>query len=216
MTDNTQPEALDLADWLESVGGGPSAKRCAALLREQHAPLDDQQWTIAALNSCIGRETTTENLTVVGRLEARIADLEAQLEAIGAGGVNGPLVGRASLSANAGEPMFWVRLCGDGLYEGPIHNARIEEVRKQSGVWSPLYLAAPPTAHAAGWRPIETAPRDGTEVLANTSGLGRVVVYWDDGESQWGTGLGYLDRDAPTHWMPLPPPPTSAEGVEHG
>ncbi len=29
MTDNTQPEALDLADWLEAVGGGPSAKRCA-------------------------------------------------------------------------------------------------------------------------------------------------------------------------------------------
>lgn len=37
MTDNTQPEALYLADWLEAVGGGPSAKRCAALLREQHA-----------------------------------------------------------------------------------------------------------------------------------------------------------------------------------
>ena len=36
MTDNTQPEAFDLADWLEAVGGGPSAKRCAALLREQH------------------------------------------------------------------------------------------------------------------------------------------------------------------------------------
>lgn len=33
----TQPEALRLADWLESVGGGPSAKRCAELLREQHA-----------------------------------------------------------------------------------------------------------------------------------------------------------------------------------
>ena len=37
MTDDTQPEAMDLADWLEAVGGGPSAKRCAALLREQHA-----------------------------------------------------------------------------------------------------------------------------------------------------------------------------------
>ena len=30
MRDNTKPEALDLADWLEAVGGGPSAKRCAA------------------------------------------------------------------------------------------------------------------------------------------------------------------------------------------
>ena len=54
MTDNTQPEAMDLADWLEAVGGGPSAKRCAALLREQHA---------------------------------RIAELESELEAVGAGGV---------------------------------------------------------------------------------------------------------------------------------
>ena len=54
MTDNTQPEAMDLADWLEAVGGGPSAKRCAALLRRQHA---------------------------------RIAELESEQEAVGAGGV---------------------------------------------------------------------------------------------------------------------------------
>jgi hypothetical protein len=58
-----QPEALDLADWLEAVGGGPSAKRCAALLREQHA---------------------------------RIAELESELEAVGAGGVSGPLMGIAA------------------------------------------------------------------------------------------------------------------------
>ena len=63
MTDNTQPEAMDLADWLEAVGGGPSAKRCAALLREQHA---------------------------------RIAELESELEAVGAGGVSGPLMGIAA------------------------------------------------------------------------------------------------------------------------
>lgn len=46
------------------------------------------------------------------------------------------------------EPMFWVRLCSDGLYEGPIHNARIEKVRKQSGAWSPLYLHAAPAVTA--------------------------------------------------------------------
>ena len=63
MTDNTKPEAFDLADWLEAVGGGPSAKRCAALLREQHA---------------------------------RIAELESELEAVGAGGVSGPPMGIAA------------------------------------------------------------------------------------------------------------------------
>ena len=71
MRDDTQPEAMDLADWLEAIGGGPSAKRCAALLREQHA---------------------------------RIAELESELEAVGAGGVSGPLVGRAALSASPTPP----------------------------------------------------------------------------------------------------------------
>ena len=60
-----QPEALDLADWLIGVGGGPSAQRAAALLRSQHA---------------------------------RITELEAQLEAVGAGGV-GPLIADAGFDA---------------------------------------------------------------------------------------------------------------------
>lgn len=45
------------------------------------------------------------------------------------------------------EPLFWYRPCGDGFYEGPIHNAQIERVRQQSGVWVPLY-PAPPAAVA--------------------------------------------------------------------
>ncbi len=42
------------------------------------------------------------------------------------------------------EPLFWVRLCSDGSYEGPLHNDRIEGVRKRSGAWSPLYLGSSP------------------------------------------------------------------------
>lgn len=44
------------------------------------------------------------------------------------------------------EPMFWVRLCSDGGYEGPIHNASIEKVRRESGVWQPLFLGGPEAA----------------------------------------------------------------------
>jgi hypothetical protein len=282
MTDNTKPEALDLAEWLEAVGGGPSAKRCAALLREQHA---------------------------------RIAELESELEAVGAGGVSGPMMGQpqampdltaltergakawTAVDAQALREGRWYMVTHGGVaalcedrrdaekeakdadmawpHSGPHRavqlveastagftaadmatasaqgfrdgvasvaaNARepVYQARYQKWFWqdssrecyeylqSPENTCAedwetrilythPPTAQAEGWRPISTAPRDGTEVLADTSGLGRVVVYWDDEESQWGTGLGYLDRGAPTHWMPLPPPPTSAEGVEHG
>jgi len=51
---------------------------------------------------------------------------------------------RAAIDASEQEPMFWVRICSDGMYEGPIHNARIESVRSQSGAWSPLYLHAAP------------------------------------------------------------------------
>ena len=42
------------------------------------------------------------------------------------------------------EPMFYVRLCSDGTYEGPIHARVIERVRVESGAWSPLYLSASP------------------------------------------------------------------------
>jgi hypothetical protein len=45
-------------------------------------------------------------------------------------------------SALDAEPLFWYRPCCDGeMYEGPIHNAQIEKVRKESGVWIPLYPA---------------------------------------------------------------------------
>ena len=50
----------------------------------------------------------------------------------------------AKLQATQAEPMFWVRLRSDGGYEGPIHNAVIEDVRRMSGAWHPLYLGSEP------------------------------------------------------------------------
>jgi hypothetical protein len=61
---------------------------------------------------------------------------------------------------------------------------------------------------APSWRPIETAPKDGREVLIFVGGyyIGGVVV------AEWREGSGWSDWDAdlwnPTHWMPLPAPPT--------
>jgi len=65
------------------------------------------------------------------------------------------------------------------------------------------------------WQPIETAPKDGDDILVLWSdpGAGCLVVSWEDKPRQpgwnWATldGLSY-HADAFSHWMPLPDPPT--------
>lgn len=62
-----------------------------------------------------------------------------------------------------------------------------------------------------GWRPIETAPKDETEIVGHDQKTGTSHVTWAD---RWGD---WYDRDShyyseappfqPTHWMPLPTPP---------
>jgi hypothetical protein len=62
-----------------------------------------------------------------------------------------------------------------------------------------------------GWKPIETAPKDGTQVLLTGVGLDRWI-------STGHYKNGWLDDDGPgrlhnvTHWMPLPEPPNQKEG----
>ena len=62
------------------------------------------------------------------------------------------------------------------------------------------------------WQPIETAPRDGTEILVWRTRLQRACVawwfgrWWDiSGRDMWG------DENQPTHWQPLPGPPKEGE-----
>jgi hypothetical protein len=79
------------------------------------------------------------------------------------------------------------------------------------------------------WQPIETAPRDGSELLgwfpyharADTGGS-VFVIRWNNerhhnkpkphfSASGWAWGVLDLRRHQPTHWMPLPARPESAK-----
>jgi hypothetical protein len=73
------------------------------------------------------------------------------------------------------------------------------------------------SADTNGWMAIETAPRDGTQVLVGVW----VVGYYNGSERRWscwtigvqgsgGFGCDGEWGDEPTHWMPLPPAPVSA------
>lgn len=61
------------------------------------------------------------------------------------------------------EPLFWYRPRSDGVYEGPLHNGQIEDVRKASGAWVPLFagaapVSAEPVAVPKGWRLVPVSP----------------------------------------------------------
>jgi hypothetical protein len=73
-------------------------------------------------------------------------------------------------------------------------------------------------AAATAWRPIETAPKDGKSILAWDDGP--IVVHWDEVSSaaaldiRMGWASTYdsdymsYNEHKPTHWQPLPNPPT--------
>lgn len=79
------------------------------------------------------------------------------------------------------------------------------------------------------WQPIETAPRDGTDILGYSTeeddDLNPQIIKWKDGGwvISWDhthmTGMKYYNLpdgriiytghgQLPTHWMPLPEPPS--------
>lgn len=71
------------------------------------------------------------------------------------------------------------------------------------------------------WQPISTAPKDGTDVLV-CQGATVAVAHWnlhlggpgwlDDSGAAQHDYWNYVGCISPTHWMPLPEPPTNTEG----
>lgn len=71
-----------------------------------------------------------------------------------------------------------------------------------------------------GWQPIETAPKDRTEVLI----FGMWATYPTMHVAQWRQGQWKVDTEdgfwgvdvTPTHWMPLPATPTDTKPAGEG
>ncbi|GBQ36102.1 DUF551 domain-containing protein [Acetobacter fabarum] len=75
--------------------------------------------------------------------------------------------------------------------------------------------AALAAAGAAAWRPIETAPKDGSLILVTVKHIGcDVVSFWGTGWRETTNGL--MLRDEPTHWQPLPTPPNATPQAAPG
>jgi hypothetical protein len=75
-----------------------------------------------------------------------------------------------------------------------------------------------PARVCGGWRAIESAPRDGTEINGYREDQGVFTFRWasmeefghpcDDREGWWHDRWGWMDGDlTPTRWQPLPQPP---------
>jgi hypothetical protein len=70
------------------------------------------------------------------------------------------------------------------------------------------------------WQPIETAPKDGREVLL-LGADGIRIASWSDRfrREMWDTGYASecdgdpIEVERPTHWMPLPDPPRTGSSV---
>lgn len=58
------------------------------------------------------------------------------------------------------------------------------------------------------WQPIETAPRDGRKILGWSVADGVGIFYWGNGWSDMGSEATGQYGATPTHWRPLPAPPS--------
>ena len=199
MTDNTQPEALralaEAAKWTGKwYDTGCNTVYCTydkedSILHDEiaHPVLFGVSEYIAAAHP-----------QAVIALLARIAELESELEAVGAGGVSGPLMGIAAPPTAQAEG--WTKLPGQLPEPGMPVLLDIGKKYPIRAMW-----AAKHTVQAA-----DDDTDWGEYVEADD------MYYAPEGWYEWNQceDNHWRVTETPRAWMPLPP--TSAEGVEHG
>ena len=170
-----------------------------------------------------GGENTATHLLV--QAASAIQTQAAELEAVGAGGVSGPLMGRASLSANAGDPVAWqyrsLPDVGGVWFDCTKERADLRAARPEIWEVRALY-AAPPTAQAEGWtkasKQLPPCREDQLYIGINTAGFAGVfnAVRVVNGNTYCLMEVAEESVSIMSDlaiWKPFNPP-TSAEGVE--
>ena len=99
----------------------------------------------------------------------------------------------------------------------PVHAQLLAEAARKAEVTLETERRSAETAGAdEGWQPIETAPKDGTHILAYCDRMKEVgEVKWSTSFGRWGAtwvmaGFNQPWASRPTHWRPLPAPPQPA------
>lgn len=128
------------------------------------------------------------------------------------------------------EPMAWLSRNSAGKTD--VWESRDSAWVRCAPDVEPIPLYAAPQPAIPGWRPIESAPKDGTWTLlfggkcdGDEGDKHRVVVgqytnYLNARETDWHWQFAWYDGgysgvyEAPTHWAPLPPPPSGDAGKE--
>lgn len=109
--------------------------------------------------------------------------------------------------------------------------AQLESIGAGGVSGPPLYAHhSPPEGMVGGWQDIATAPKDGTYLLLwEQYSTNPFVGCWAfgswsvshehvDAEGGWDGAIvvDSISQDRITHWMPLPPPPTTSAGSGKG
>lgn len=90
-------------------------------------------------------------------------------------------------------------VCGRGLISD-YSDIRLETVTQVAV----LLLEILPELRGMVWQPIESAPRDGTYILASANGNLPYVCNFSTIYEDWCLVTPNRDTVNPTHWMPIP------------
>jgi Lar family restriction alleviation protein len=172
-----------------------------------HQPLSIDKWIGKHLGWQIFCHLCDASVAVEGLTEA---------EAIAAWNTRAPAVGGVSpyLSSLA------MRIAVEMEAQSAVMATTVEKAEAICDILSALEPQA--VDDAMVWQPIETAPKDGTVVLAVTveAQNPKARLAWFEGEGWvriWKSEDFVVDgprRWWPTHWMPLPAPPAALQAAK--